>query len=612
MPNWLAHERTLAATSFRSMARLLPAHVRSAGALAWRASRRDTVLAVGLTAASGSLTVLGLLATQNIAQALLAAGPTTDRLRQALPSLFLVAGTLAVRAALAAAAGWAQARLTPQVTAAAETALVELTTSVELAAFDDPGFADEMERARERGTQAASALVERSVDLLTGAVGIAAATVALTVIHPLLVPLLAVAVAPVGWAAVRAARLQYVSLYRRIARRRRLWMLQNLMADRMTAAELRSYQMRGFLLDQHRDVVVAETAADLQVARGQSLARLAGAALSGLATAGVYGAMAVLLITGRVPLAAAAAGVVALQTSRQALHLFVQAVNGVYEEALYFTDFLSFCDRARRRTTADPTSDTVPPFEQVTLTDVGLRYTDTTVALNGVNLTLRRGQTIALVGENGSGKTSLARLLALLYAPTSGEIRWDGAPVAGRSPEPLRRHIAVVSQDYWHWPFTARENIRLGDTTRADPTGQAVRAAAEAAGVHTVIQALPRGYDTLLDRTFAEGQELSGGQWQRLTVARALLRDAPLLICDEPSAALDPRAEHAVFQTLRRRGPDQTTVLISHRLANIRHVDRIYVLHDGRLVEQGSHDELIAAGGRYADLFRLQASGYSG
>lgn len=612
MPNWLAHERTLAATSFLAMARLLPRHIGSATALAWRASRRDTVLAVVLTTASGLLTVLGLLATQGVAQALLAAGPTTDRLRQALPSLAVIAAALALRSGLASAAGWAQARLAPQVTAAAETTLVELTTSVELAAFDDPGFADEMERARERGTQAAAALVERTVDLLTGAVGIIAATAALTVIHPLLVPLLAVAAAPVGWAAIRAARLQYVSLYRRVARRRRLWMLQSLMADRLTAAELRSHQMRGFLLDEHQAVVVAETAADLEVVRGQTLARVVGAALGGVATAGVYCSMAALLVTGRVPLPAAAAGVVALQVSQQALRLFVEAVNGVYEEALYFTDFLDFCERARRRTTAESADEPAPPFHELNLTDVGLSYTEGLTALEGVSLTLRRGETIALVGENGSGKTSLARLLALLYEPTSGTIRWDGVPVAGRSPETLRRNIAVVSQDYWHWPFTARDNIRLGDTSRADPSGHAVPAAARVAGVHTVIEALPRGYDTLLDRTFVDGQELSGGQWQRLAVARAIYRDAPLLICDEPSAALDPRAEHALFQALRRRGPDQTTVLISHRLANVRHVDRIYVLHEGRLIEQGTHEELLATGGRYAELFRLQASGYRG
>lgn len=611
VPGWLTHQDKLATTSFRSMALRLPAHLRDAAAIAWQASRADAALAVGLTLASGLFTVVGILSTRGIAQALLAEGSTPSRIRDALPAAAIVGAALALRSALASAAGWAQARLTPQVTATAETHLVELTTRVDLDAFDDPGFADEMERARERGTLAASGLVEQAVALLTGLVGIAAATAALVVIHPVLVPLLALAVAPVGWATVRAARLEYVSLHRRIARRRRLWLLQSLMADRQTAVELRANQMRRFLLRQHRQVIDAETASDLQVIRDQTVTRITGSALSGVATVGVFGSMVGLLIAGRVPIDAAAAGVVALQTSRQALHFLVRAVNGVYEEALYFADFSSFCNRAAAWDRPRGTHVMQGAFREITFREVSLLYPGTTTpALDRATLTLRRGETVALVGENGSGKTTMARLLAALYVPTSGELCWDGTSVLDLSVEQLRRHISFVSQEYWHWPFTARENILIGDADRPEPSDSGMIAAAKSAGVHVTIEELPRGYDTLLDRTFAEGQELSGGQWQRIAVARALYRDAPLLICDEPSAALDPRAEHELFQRLLKRGFGCTTVLISHRLANVRNVDRIFVLHDGRVVEQGNHEELVAAGGRYADLFALQAEAY--
>jgi len=183
-------------------------------------------------------------------------------------------------------------------------------------------------------------------------------------------------------------------------------------------------------------------------------------------------------------------------------------------------------------------------------------------------------------------------------------------PVSELPHDDLRRHIAVVGQDVLHWPFTARESIQVGNLRRADADGRGAVAAASVVGADAMIRNLSHGYDTLLDLTFVGGQELSGGEWQRLAAARGAYRDAPLLICDEPSAALDARAEHALFRQLRSRGGDRTTVLISHRLANVRHVDRIYVLHEGRLVEQGSHDELMAAGGRYAELFTLQASGY--
>jgi ATP-binding cassette, subfamily B, bacterial len=612
IPDWLAHTDTLAATSLAAMARRIPALLADALRLGWTASRRDTVLAIGLTLVAGTFTAVGVLATRGVAAALLAAGPTADRLRAALPALITVGVALGLRSALGAAAGWAQARLTPQVSAAAETRFAELTTSVELSAFDDPGFADDMERARSRGTLSALHIVEYAVNLLTGLVGVAAAAGALLLIHPALALLLVVAITPVGWAAVRAARVQYLSRYRRVARRRRLWLLEDLMANRHTAAELRSYGMRGFLLSQHRAVVGAETAADLQVARAQAATRAVGDALSGVASVGVYAALGWLLLTGRVPLAAAAAAVVALQSGRAALQLLVVAVNGLYEEALYFRDYTDFCARAAARGPTRPAGADLAPFTELRLDGVTLTYPGTDKpAVDGISLTLRRGETIALVGENGSGKTSLARLLAALYPPTGGEVRWDGRPLSEFNPDDVRARIAVISQEYWHWPFTARDNIRLGDIDREPgPDDAHVRAAARAADAEEMIEGLPHGYATLLDRMFADGHELSGGQWQRLAAARGFYRLAPLLICDEPSAALDGRAEHALFQQLRSRRAPLTTVLISHRLANVRHVDRIYVLHHGRIAEQGTHDDLITAAGRYAELFALQAAGY--
>ncbi|HEV7655832.1 MAG TPA: ABC transporter ATP-binding protein [Mycobacteriales bacterium] len=610
-PSWLGHGETVTGTSFLSMLRRLPALLAGAARLGWWASRRDTVLAVVLTVTGGAFTAVGVLATTNVAAALLTAGPTADRVRSALPALLTVAAALGLRSALGTAAGWAQARLEPRVLAVAEVRFVELTTSVEVAAFDDPGFADEMQRASERGTQSAGTLVREGVDLLSALVGVIAAMSALFVVHPLLVPLMVLAVAPVGWASVRAARIQYASLFRRIARRRRMWVLERLMAERDTAAELRTYGMRGFLLDQHRAVITAEIEADLEVVRGQTVSRAVGAALSGVAGVGVWTVLGLLIATGRVPLAAAASGVVALQTVRGSLQLAVLAVNTLYEEALYFADYSDFAARAAARLPAAPTRPAPGPFAELTLERVGLRYPGSArTAVEDLSLTVRAGETIALVGENGSGKTTVARLLAMLWAPDSGTVRWDGVPVGELPRDALRRHIAVVGQDVLRWPFTARENVQVGDVERPDADGRRAVAAATVVGADAMIRALTRGYDTLLDRTFVGGQELSGGEWQRLAAARATFRDAPLLICDEPSAALDARAEHALFAQLRSRGQDRTTVLVSHRLANVRHVDRIYVLHQGRLVEAGDHDELMAAGGRYAELFTLQAAGY--
>ncbi|HEU5384416.1 MAG TPA: ATP-binding cassette domain-containing protein [Streptosporangiaceae bacterium] len=224
-----------------------------------------------------------------------------------------------------------------------------------------------------------------------------------------------------------------------------------------------------------------------------------------------------------------------------------------------------------------------------------------------VTVEIRRGEVIALVGENGSGKTTLAKILAGLYRPGSGTVRWDGTDAAAVDPESLREQIAVIAQDHANWPLTVRHNIAMG----RDADRDALTRAAAASGADTVIGAFPRGYDTLLDRRFKDGAELSGGQWQRIAAARGFYRSAALLIMDEPTAALDARAGYALFSSIRGHAAGRSVLLITHRLASVRHADRIYVLRDGQVIEQGVHADLLALGGQYAELYTLQASQYS-
>jgi ATP-binding cassette subfamily B protein/ATP-binding cassette subfamily C protein len=456
-------------------------------------------------------------------------------------------------------------------------------------------------------------VVRSAVDVLTGLVGLVAAAGTLGVLHPLLLPLLLLTALPEGWASVRAARMRYLTMLTLVSSNRRKWILSELMADHRHAAEVRSFTMRGFLLGQYDVIATYQRDVELDLARRQTVARLSGDVLQGVAIAGVYGALGFMLWGGAVPLAVAGTAVLAIRTGQTSLANLVYAVNRCYEEGLYFGDYLGFCSEAERRIPASsgPAGAAAPDgFERIVVDDVRFAYPGAeNTSLNGVSIEVRRGEIVALVGENGSGKTTLARILAGLYAPDAGEVRWDDLSLRDVAPEELRRRIAVIAQEYTHWPMTARQNITMGLELESDGD-RAVERAAEASGADEVVAGLSHGYDTLLDRRFAGGAELSGGQWQRLAVARGFYRDAPLLICDEPTAALDARAEHALFDRIRAHADGRTVLLITHRLASVRHADRIYVLDQGKVIEHGGHAGLMALGGLYAELYGLQASAY--
>ncbi|WP_026402822.1 ABC transporter ATP-binding protein [Actinomadura rifamycini] len=616
---WSVKGAELSRTGTLTMARRLPVLIGQVMRLAWGAARRDLVATVALNVVAGIFTAFGLLATTGVLTALLSAGPTPDRVRAAAPQLLLVGAAVTARAACAAAAQWAQSRLRPQVLRLVEERLYTLTTAIDLTAFDDAAFQDDLHRAKLRGVDSAPSMVDNAVDLLTAAVGVAAAAGALGVLHPLLLPLLLLTALPEGWAAVRAARLGYLTQLSLVETRRRGWILTDLMTGREHAAEVRSFTVRDFLLRRHAVVAAHIRDVLLGLARSQTVAQVHGDVLKGVATAFMYGALGALLWRGVMPLAVAGTAVLAIRAGQTSLIRLVYSLNRCYEDGLYFGDYTAFCENAERHLHARAAAP--PPegdgglrgFREITADDVTFTYPDGDApALHKVSVRLRRGEIVALVGENGSGKTTLAKILAGLYTPQEGAVHWDDVRAADLHPEVLRRAIAVVAQDHTHWPMTAAENVTMGDDLAAPGVREAVGRATAASGAADVVAALPHGLDTLLDKRFADGHELSGGQWQRLAAARGFYRDAPLLICDEPTAALDARAEHHLFEQMREHAVrhDRTVLLITHRLASVRHADRIYVLTGGRVTEQGTHRELMAEGGLYAELYGLQASAY--
>jgi ATP-binding cassette subfamily B protein/ATP-binding cassette subfamily C protein len=619
---WYAHAEEAEKASFWRMARRLPKLVAQAVRTAWAVSPALTAAALMLNVLAGVATTTALLAVTDVTTELFAAGPSWDRVLAAAPSLVLLAVATAGLAALGIGAGWVQQRLEPLIANRVEFEFFKSTTEVPRAAYDDDDFADLLHAARDRGIRAVTDLVTNTIDLVTAAVTVVAIAAALIVIHAALLPLLFAAALPTGWAAVKSARLMYQSNRSRVSRRRRLWMIEMLLADRHSADDLRLHEAARWLRGQHQAMVDAETRADFDVIDRQTLTRAIGQSASGIATASVYGVLLWMLATGVVPLAIAAAAVLAMQRGSSATANLLVAVNEIYDSGLYASDYEEYQAKAaskiadqphlaaRASVAAEPGLLPVP--ELITVEDVSFRYPGKdTDALTGISLTIHKGETIALVGENGSGKSTLAKLLSGLYAPTSGRILFDGVDINQIDPARWRTHVAVIAQQVMRQPFTAEMSIRLGRTDLPVDRARIERAAKDA-GAFDMIMDFDHQWQQLLDRMFKQGTDLSGGQWQRLASARGLYRDERgLLIADEPSAALDAKAEAALFDTLRARSGDAMTVIISHRLQGVVHADQIAVLEDGELIELGPHDALLAADGLYAELWGYQARSYA-
>ncbi|MEU5851198.1 ABC transporter ATP-binding protein [Saccharopolyspora shandongensis] len=606
-PYWQAHDSEMLSAGLGAIARRLPGLVGNAIAVAWRASRLDTAATLGLNVVAGFFTAFGLLATNDVLESLFAAGPTEQRVTAAIPALLLVAGAAGLRAGLMAVASWAQERLKPQVERLAETRLFRLTTRVELTAFDDEEFHNSMQRARDNGVPDSATVVEMTVNVLTGAIGVLSGAITLGLLHPALMPLLLVTAVPDGWAALRSARMRYAAFRRISTARRRKFMLSDLMAERPPAAEVRAFTLRRFLLAEYDRIADYEQRIELDVAWQRATTRVSGDLMGGVALGAVYAVLGAMLAFGLIPLAVVGTAVLAIRASQSSLTSLVQSVNKLYEAGLYFGDYLEFCELAERRVPPERTSAEPGEFRRIAADSVHFGYPGAdSRALSGVSVAVERGEVVALVGENGSGKTTLAKLLAGLYTPDSGTIRWNDADITAIAGEVLRERISVIAQDHTRWPLTAEQNIVMGRERDDEKLGEAARAA----GADEVVARLAHGYDTLLDRRFHGGHDLSGGQWQRIAIARAFYRDADLMIFDEPTSALDPRAEHALFERIREHAEGRTVVLISHRLSSVRYADRIYVLDRGKVVEQGTHPELMSLNGRYAQLYELQAAAY--
>ncbi|MFD7169021.1 ABC transporter ATP-binding protein [Streptomyces violascens] len=598
------HFEDIANASWWRMAARLPRTLASAARLGWAADR-PAMLWLGLcqlVVAVASAVALGAL--PSAMNHLFAGGQVADRVSAATPALIVVAVATGVRAGADALAVYASARLSPEVATEADLQILAAAPEVELEAYDRPGFTDRLQAAG-KGAEATENLIGDAQALVSALAQLVAAASVLTVLHPLLLPLLVLAVVPKGAAAITTARIQHRADYQNISDNHLRYLLRYYSTDRRTAAEVRATTMAGFLTTWYREITDRIKATHRAAAPRILQVTLLGSAVSGLMLGATWAALGWLAATGRMDLAIAATAVIAVRTSTGALTSLVMAAARLFRTSLYLDDWQAFLRRAKalravRGTTQLPAG---APAE-IRAENVSYIYPGAdTPAVDGVSLTLRRGELIALVGENGSGKTTLSALLTGLRVAKGGTVTWDGTDLAEADPPSVWSKVGLVPQDYTRWPMDLRANIHLGQPRTEDDAH--LLEAAKAAGADSVINKVPYGLETLVASSNWGGTDLSGGQWQRIAVARAFYRDAAMLMLDEPTSAMDPRAEHLVIRRFKELAAGKAAVFVTHNLENARIADRIIVLDGGRVREEGDWQTLMDLGGLFAELYKL-------
>ena len=584
--------------------------------LLFRSAKLATITLFALTLAAAVLP-LGVAYVGKAIVDAVAAHSREATLRWVLVELALVAALALVQRAMGLLRSLIGARLGLDINGT----ILEKALSLELRHFEEPSVYDQLTRARREAASRPLAMVTETFGIVQSLVTLAGYGALLFRWSGFAVLALAVASLPGAIAEVKLGNLAFRLRNWRSPEARKLNYLEYVLANDAHAKEVKLFGIGPLLLDRYRALGETfyredRTLAVQRASLGWGLSLLGTGAFYAC-----YASMALGAASGELTLGDLVLYGISFRQGQQAFQSILSSLGGMYEHNLYMSNLFSYLaiptndgSNTPKIALPSPTSnaDEEAGREQgIRFEGVSFRYPgQEKLALSKLDLFVPRGQSVALVGHNGAGKTTLIKLLTRLYTPTEGRILLDGKDLADWNLDALRRRIGVVFQDYNRYQLTARENVGFGSTPHMDDAARLSRAITRG-GAEDVLATLPGGLDTQLGRWFKDGTELSGGQWQKVALARAFMREeADVLVLDEPTAALDAEAEHAVFERFRKLAEGRTTFVVSHRFPTVRMADRILVIDGGRVIEEGTHAELVAQDGRYARMFTLQAEGY--
>ena len=584
---------------------------RRAMELVWTTSRALTITLAVLTLVAGVLPAviayIGQLIVDGVVAAMNAADPDTYRvLRLIVLEALVVIAVAASQRGLSVSQSLLRALLGQRV----NVMILEKALTLQLENFEDSEFYDKLTQARREASSRPLSLVNRTFGLVQNAISLTSYAVLLFSFSPWAVVILIGAGLPSFFAEAKFSGDAFRLFRWRSPETRMQMYLETVIAREDGVKEVKLFQLGPRLLQRYRDIFKKLFVED----RRLTLRRDGwGFVLGLLSTTAFYGAYAWIVITtinGDITLGAMTMYLVLFRQGQTAVAASLSAISGMYEDNLYLSNLYEYLGQAVPARLGDAKKGPEPErgleFKNVSFTYPG----STAKALANVSFQISPGESLALVGENGSGKTTLIKLLTRLYDPTEGNIVLDGLDLQEWDVEALRQRIGVIFQDFGRYQFSVGENIGAGDVRFIDDAKRWAKAA-ETGMAAPFIEDMPDGYNTQLGRWFKGGRELSGGQWQKVALSRAFMRnDADILVLDEPTAAMDAESEAAIFDHFQTESHNKMTILISHRFSTVRAADRIIVIHNGEILEQGNHESLLAENGQYAHLFKLQAKGY--